>query len=501
MVKKLCLISVYDKEGILDFAQEILSLNYQIIATSKTYQFLKKANLDVIKISEYTGFKEILKGRVKTLHPLIFGGILSFGIEEDGVKPISIVVCNLYPFKENIKKEEEMIELIDIGGVSLLRAGAKNYRYVTTIFDKNDYPLVILEIKKFGDTSLELKKALAYKAFNYVSYYDSIIAEYFRKINNFSLFQDYLVLPLKKSLKLRYGENPHQKGFYYENPFYKKNFNYLWGKELSYNNLLDIQTVFSIIFDFDFQEFKDYHLCCIIKHNTPSGIALSKIPSEAFEKAFDCDPMSAFGGIIGFSCEVDKDTAEKILKTVFCEVICAPSFSKDALNILKKKKNLRIIQLEKNETEFEIRNCLNGYLLQEKDKKIVREEDFKLMTKRELKENEKKDALFAYFCVKYVRSNGIVIVKDLMTVGIGGGQTSRVSSVEIAIERSKGRCENGVLASDGFFPFRDSIDIAAKNKVKIIIEPSGSIRDEEIIKACEEYNLSLIFTNTRYFRH
>ncbi|MEO0089259.1 MAG: bifunctional phosphoribosylaminoimidazolecarboxamide formyltransferase/IMP cyclohydrolase [candidate division WOR-3 bacterium] len=503
-MNKLALISVYDKEGIVDFAKELSSLNYQIIATSKTYEILKDNNLPVIEISEYTGFKEILKGRVKTLHPLIFGGILSFGKEEEGIKPISIVVCNLYPFDKyllNNLKEEEMIELIDIGGVSLLRAGAKNYKYVTTICDKNDYPIVISEIKKYGKVSLELRKKLAYKAFNYVSYYDSIICEYFRKLNKEDIFQDYLTLPLKREQKLRYGENPHQIGFYYNNPFINKNFTYLWGKELSYNNLLDINTVYNIISDFNFPEFKDYKLCCIIKHNTPSGIALGKSIKEAFEKAFLSDPKSAFGGIVGFNWEVDRETAEKIIDTIFLEVICAPSFSEDALNILKKKKNLRIIKLEKREDGFEIRNCLTGYLLQEKDKRIVRKEDFKLMTKRMPREEELRDALFAYFTVKYVKSNGIVIVKDLMTVGIGAGQTSRVDSVEIAIKKSEGRCEGGVLASDGFFPFRDSIDISAKCGIKVIVEPGGSLRDEEVIKACEENNISLIFTNIRHFRH
>ncbi|MDW8114620.1 MAG: bifunctional phosphoribosylaminoimidazolecarboxamide formyltransferase/IMP cyclohydrolase, partial [candidate division WOR-3 bacterium] len=477
-MKKLALISVYDKEGIVEFAKELSSLNYQIISTSKTYEILKKENIEVIEISEYTGFKEILKGRVKTLHPLIFGGILSFGKEEEGIKPISMVVCNLYPFEKNILsnlKEEEMIELIDIGGVSLLRAGAKNYQYVTTIFDKKDYPIVISEIKKYGEVSLELRKKLAYKAFNYVSYYDSIIAEYFRRLNKEEVFQDYLSLPLKSSLKLRYGENPHQLGFYYENPFIKNNFTYLWGKELSYNNLLDINSVYNIIYDFNFLEFRDYKLCCIIKHNTPCGVALGKTPKEAFEKAFLSDPKSAFGGIVGFNCEVDKETAEKIIDTLFLEVISAPSFSEEALNILKRKKNLRIIKLEKNEDNFEIRNCLSGYLLQEKDKRIVKREDFKLMTKRIPTEKELRDAIFGYFCVKYVKSNGIVIVKDLMTVGIGGGQTSRVDSVEIAIKKSEGRCEGGVLASDGFFPFRDSIDIAAKHNIKVIIEPGGSL--------------------------
>ena len=504
MEKRLSLISVYDKEGIVDFAKELTLLNFEIIATSKTYEILKNNNINCQEISEYTGFKEILKGRVKTLHPLIFGGILSFGKEEEGIKPISMVVCNLYPFEKKLLEnlsEEEMIELIDIGGVSLLRAGAKNYKYVTTIFDKDDYKIVISEIKKYGNTSLELRRKLAYKALNYIAYYDSIIAEYFRKLNNEDIFQDYLTLPMKKGLKLRYGENPHQTGFYYEEPFLKRNFTQLWGKELSYNNLLDINSVYNIIFDFDFSEFKDYKLCCLIKHNTPCGVALGKTTKEAFEKAYLSDPVSAFGGICGFNCEVDKETAEKVIETIFLEVICAPAFKKEALDILKKKKNLRIIQLEKNENNFEIRSCLTGYLLQERDKKIIEEKDFKLMTKRKPSEREIKDALFAYFCVKYVKSNGIVIVKDLATVGIGGGQTSRVDSVEIAIKKSEGRCIDGVLASDGFFPFSDSIELAAKNGIKVIVEPGGSIRDEEVIKAAEENNISLIFTDVRHFRH
>ncbi len=495
-MNRFALISVYDKEGITELARLLNSLGYEIIATGKTAETLRKEGLVVTEISHFTGSPEILRGRVKTLHPKVFGGILSYRREEE-IAPIDFVVCNLYPFEEMMKQNlslDEMIEYIDIGGVSLLRAGAKNYKFVTTIPEKEFYPMVIKELRVKGEVSEETRQLLALKTFEIVAHYDAIIEEYLSKEFGAVNFPKYFIRSFTKELPLRYGENPHQKGFFYLSPFSNLKITQLGGKELSYNNLLDIDSTLSLLEDFS------EPTCSIIKHNTPCGVGSSDSIEEAFNKALECDKQSAFGGIVGVNREVSEKLAEMI-RPIFFEVILAPSFSLPALEILRKKRDLRLIHFSGSLPDYTFRSCLGGLLLCERDRIKERKEGWKVMSQKRPTDLEMVDLEFAWKAVKFVRSNGIVIVKDKMTVGIGAGQMSRVDAVEIAIRKAKGRERGGVLASDAFFPFRDSIDLAARAGITAIIEPGGSIRDEEVIKAADEKGLSLIFTGIRHFRH
>jgi phosphoribosylaminoimidazolecarboxamide formyltransferase/IMP cyclohydrolase len=494
-MKRFALFSVYDKEGIIELAEVLLNQGYEILSTTKTASFLKEKGIKVIEVSEFTGFPEILSGRVKTLHPKIFGGILSY--RQEGIEPIDFVVGNLYPFEEMMKKDlslAEMIEYIDIGGVSLLRAGAKNYKFVTTLPDKVFYPMVIKELKEKGEVSEETRRLLALKTFEIVTHYDAVITEYlmerFRMVN----FPFYFTKTFIKAQGLRYGENPHQRGLFYLSPFSPIKIEKLGGKELSYNNFLDIDSAISLLEDFT------EPTSCIIKHNTPCGVASDREIELAFQKALESDPKSAFGGIIGVNREVTKQLAEMI-RPRFFEVVIAPSFSPSALEILRKKKDLRLIQFSGSLPSLLIRSCLGGILLTERDRKEEKREDWQIVSKKKPSEEEMDDLVFANKVVKFVRSNGIVIAKNKMTVGIGAGQMSRVDAVAIAIDKGEGREKGAVLASDGFFPFRDAIDLAARAGITAIIEPGGSIRDEEVIKASDENGVALIFTGVRHFRH
>ncbi|MCX7784707.1 MAG: bifunctional phosphoribosylaminoimidazolecarboxamide formyltransferase/IMP cyclohydrolase [candidate division WOR-3 bacterium] len=495
------IISVWDKEGIVDLAQVLLELNIEILATGKTAELLKQAKIKVIEVSDYTGSPEILEGRVKTLHPKIAGGILSYRKDKDvdttGIEPIDIVVCNLYPFEESLKKNlalNQMIEMIDIGGVTLLRAGAKNFEYVTVIPDKKFYPMIINELKEKNCISFETRQLLALKTFEIVAHYDSLIQEYFYHQLQSVNFAEYYTKTYIKSLPLRYGENPHQKAFYYQDPFSNFQIKQIQGKELSYNNLLDLDAVISIVQDFP------KITCAIVKHNSPCGVATRDNPQDAYLKALESDNKSAFGGIVGFNCEVDGDTAKEMTK-IFLEVITAPSFTNQALTMLKTKKNLRVVEYSGEMSPMLIRNCLGGILLQEKD--IIKEDvkNWQVVSQRQPAPQEIADLEFAWKVVKFVKSNAIVLAKDKATIGIGAGQTSRIDAVEIAIKKAQGKLTGAVMASDGFFPFRDSIDLAGHNKIKAIIEPGGSINDKEVIEAANEHNITLLFTGTRHFRH
>ncbi|MEO0101085.1 MAG: bifunctional phosphoribosylaminoimidazolecarboxamide formyltransferase/IMP cyclohydrolase [candidate division WOR-3 bacterium] len=493
--KKYALISLYDKEGIEELAQVLATQGYEIIATSQTANFLRKKGLKVIEVSEFTHFPEILKGRVKTLHPKIFGGILSY--REEAIEPIDFVICNLYPFEEMMKKDltlDEMIEYIDIGGVSLLRAGAKNYKFVVTIPKKEFYPMVIKELRERGEVSEETKKLLALATFEIVTHYDAVISEYLREKFSIVDFPHYFTKSFLKTLPLRYGENPHQRGIFYLSPFSQMRIEQLGGKELSYNNLLDIDSTLSLLEDFS------EATACIMKHNTPCGVGCADDIAEAFSKALESDRKSAFGGVIGVNREVSEKLAEEI-RPLFFEVVVAPNFSEEALKILKKKKDLRLIQFSGFLPDLTIRSCLGGILLTDRDKIKDEKKEWQIVSKRRPSEKEMSDLAFAWKVCKFVRSNAIVIAKDEMTVGIGAGQMSRVDSVEIAIRKAAGREKGAVLASDGFFPFRDSIDLAGRAGITAIVEPGGSIRDEEVIKAADENGIALLFTGIRHFRH
>ncbi|MDX2163934.1 MAG: bifunctional phosphoribosylaminoimidazolecarboxamide formyltransferase/IMP cyclohydrolase [Gammaproteobacteria bacterium] len=480
---KTALISVTDKNGLAEFAKALVRLDFEILATGNTAKYLKEHDISVIEVSDYTGFPEILDGRVKTLHPKIYGGILGRREQDEAVlsahsiKFIDLVVVNLYDFKET-----NSIENIDIGGPTLLRAAAKNYEHVTVVVDHKDYPEIINQFKQSGHTTLETRKKLAYKVFSYTSKYDRAIASYFAE-----------------KAPLRYGENPHQKAV-----FYPKNVpELLQGKALSYNNLVDSDAAFECIQDLP----ANTSACVIIKHATPCGVALGCNLSDAYEKAFLADPQSAFGGIIAFNQILDEKTAKFIIDKQFVEVILVPDITESAKKVLSTKPNCRLLRYKNNNASSTkiARSVSGGMLFQENDTiSPYHLSDIKIVTDKRPSEQEYQDLLFAQTVVKHVKSNAIVYAKNNQTLGIGGGQTSRVFSAKIAIlkaEEAGLTLQNAVMASDAFFPFADSIEIAAKAGISAIIQPGGSKNDQEIIGKANQLGLSMVFTGVRHFRH
>lgn len=490
MRPKRALISVWDKRGIVELSKTFIDLGIEIIATSGTYKLLKSKGILSKEVSEYTGQTPLAHQRVKTLHPKIFAGILSLRDEE--IEPIDIIVCNLYPFLDGLKshkREEEIIELIDIGGVSLLRAGAKNYRYVAVLSDPDDYQDFLKELRK-GEISEPTLRRLAVKAWEIVAHYDALIFSYFNK----NPFPSYLTPTYIKSLNLRYGENPHQKAAFYLPPLLNLQIEKLWGKELSYNNLRDIEAVIEGVMEFS------NPASVIIKHTTPCGVGKGRDLKEAYEHAYQTDTKSPFGGVVGFNKPLDPQTAE-LLSKIFLEVVVAPDFDPESLSILKRKKNLRIIKFKGESKKRELHSILEGLLYQEKD--IIDEDPsrWEVVTEREPNPEEREALEFAWKVVKHTKSNSVVLAKPQRTIGIGQGQTSRVAAVEIAIRNAEGRERGAVLASDGFFPFRDSIDLSATAGITAVVQPGGSIRDKEVIDACDEYKIAMLFTKVRHFRH
>ena len=516
---KRALISVSDKTGLIEFAKQISDLGIEILSTGGTSKTLEKSNIKTTEISEITDYPEILDGRVKTLHPNIHGGLLADKknlkhlntLQKFKIPEIDLLVVNLYPFEKTVDKkgnEEECIENIDIGGPAMIRAASKNYKNVTVVIDQKDYRRCILELKNNNrSTSLKFRKSLAQFAFSYTSRYDCIISNWMKesfKINSPKILN--ISGTLKK--ELRYGENPHQKASVYLNndPFFLK----LHGKDLSYNNICDMESAFNIVNAFKKQ---NKLAASIIKHANPCGVAVAENGLDAYKKAFLSDPISAFGGIVSLNTDVNLKIASEIVKT-YTEVILAPNFSDDALKFLKDKKNLRLIKFKnddslKNEKIF--KSLVDGFLIQDSDKLNSEGNDFlnfKVVTKMKPSKEEIEDLSFAFETVKYVKSNGIVIAKGKCTLGIGAGQTSRVDSVFNAkrktilfSKRNKTELKNLVLASDAFFPFPDSISEIVDLGVTSIIQPGGSIRDEEIIKASNDAGISMIFTGKRYFLH
>ncbi len=500
MVKR-AIISVYDKKGIVEFAKGLKNLGIEIISTGGTYKLLKEKGIEVINVSDYIDFPEIFKGRVKTLHPKIHAGILGFRDEdmrEQGIDPIDMVVVNLYPFEDTVKKGgtlEEAIEMIDIGGPTLIRAASKNYKYVTVIVDPADYEDVINEMNiNNGELSINTKFKLAKKGFKLTAGYDDYISNYLSSLNESIKFPETLNLQFSKIIDLRYGENPHQKAAFYGilpvNPFIK-----LYGKELSYNNILDFDSAVNILKEFNEK------VSVIIKHNNPCGFAKSDVSLiDAYKKAIECDPMSAFGGIVGINGIVDKELAMEIT-SIFVEGVIAPEYRDDALDILKTKKNIIILKMNKRKEDgiYDIRKAFGGIVVQDRDLDLIKE--LKIVTERKPTIEEMEDMNFAWKVCKYVKSNGIVFAKNGQIIGIGAGQMSRVDSVKIAIMKANIPIKGSVMASDAFFPFRDSVDIASEVGITGIIQPGGSIRDKEVIKAANEHNMSMIFTGVRHFRH
>ncbi len=513
-MKKRALLSVSNKTGIVDFAKKLEELGYEIISSSGTARELRDYGIKVTEVSEVTGFPEIMGGRVKTLHPKIHGGLLAVRdnpeymaqLEEQKIIPIDIVAINLYPFEETVNRGadlDELIENIDIGGPAMVRASAKNHKFVTIIVDPNDYDSVINELKENGETSLETRRKLALKAFRHTAFYDSIIASVLNeKFGINEKFPEEYTIPVRKEAELRYGENPHQEASLYVSPVEKglsiAESEVIHGKAMSYNNYLDADAALNLV-----KEFEDT-TAVIVKHLNPCGVAIGETLEEAYRTALSRDPKSAFGGIVALNKTVDVDTA-KALTEIFLEVVIAPDYFKDALEILKTKKNLRIVKAKnfhKKPEGLDYRRLSGGLLVQDRDLELFNE--LKVVTDRKPTEKEMEDLIFAFKIVKHVKSNAVVIAKDKKSVGIGPGQTSRVDSLETAIKKAREfeiPIEGSVLASEAFFPFRDSIDEAAQYGIKAIIQPGGSIRDNEVIEAANEHGIAMVFTGMRHFKH
>ena len=510
---KRALISVSDKSGIIEFAQNLASLNIEILSTGGTVKLLKENNIPVIEISDYTGYPEMMAGRVKTLNPKIHGGILARrGVDEkvmseNKINPIDLVVVNLYPFQETVSRPdcsiEEAIENIDIGGPAMLRSSAKNHASVTVVVDSADYQSVLDELNTSGDTSLQTRKKLALKAFEHTAQYDGAIANYLGREDNG--FPNTLNLQFIKSQTMRYGENPHQKAAFYKetkvNEASVSSSKQIQGKELSFNNLADADAALECVRNFNDPS------CVIVKHANPCGVATRDTILAAYLDAYKTDPTSAFGGIIAFNRELDKQTVQSIIEQQFVEVIIAPSLSNDAISALSNKENIRVLacgNLDKPKPSLDYKRISGGLLVQDKDLGELNKADLQCVTKIQPTDSQITDLLFAWKVVKYVKSNAIVYANNQMTIGIGAGQMSRIYSAKIAgikaAEESL-KVEGSVMASDAFFPFRDGIEAAAKAGIKAIIHPGGSIRDDDIIAAANEHSIAMVFTGMRHFKH
>ena len=520
MTIKQALISVSDKTGIVEFAQALSQCGVTILSTGGTAKELKNAGIDVIEVSDYTGFPEMLDGRVKTLHPKIHAGILAQRdlpahmeiMEKMSFSAIELVVVNLYPFSETIAKVssslEEAIENIDIGGPTMVRAAAKNYKNVTVVTDPEDYNSVLNEIRSNDCiVSQEYRFHLACKAFSHTAAYDSVISNYLTGISSDGQqkkFPASLNLNFTMAQDLRYGENPHQEAAFYRDhssaaPGSLANYTQLQGKELSYNNIADADAAWECVKTFDSPA------CVIIKHANPCGVAVSDNPLMAYKTALATDPTSAFGGIIAFNRELDGVTAEAVIKQ-FVEVIIIPSITNEARDILAQKKNVRvlILHLTGGNNTLDFKRVGGGLLVQAPDNLNIDTSHLKVVTKVQPTQQEMKDLLFAWRVAKFVKSNAIVFCLNGQTLGIGAGQMSRVDSARIAsikAQNSELTLDGSVVASDAFFPFRDGLDVVVRAGAKAIIQPGGSMRDEEVIAAADEHGVTMVFTNTRHFRH
>lgn len=517
MTNKRAFISVYNKEGIVDFAKSLVDkYGYEVVSTGGTFEALKNAGINAIDISEITGFTELLGGRVKSLHPAIHAGILANRTKENDladlkkneISPFDMVVVNLYPFEEAAKSGcadvAELIEYIDIGGVTLLRSAAKNFFYVTPVYSQSVYAQVLEDMaNNNGEVSYELRKDLAISTFQYTSSYDSCISgELYARITQKSAdeMQDVVNFSMRKVQDLRYGENPHQKAALYAMGE-TVDFEQLGGKELSYNNFVDMTAAVNIV-----SEFADSACACIIKHNNPCGVALAEDIDNAFLNALSCDPVSAFGGIVGLTMPVGASLAKQI-KEIFFEVVVAPDFTDEAVEILSAKKNLRLIKLNtklenwRNFVQTDIKQLPFGTLVQSHDNASLSKNNFNIATSHKPTSENIEDMVFAWKVVKHVNSNAIVIAKNLKTVGIGMGQTSRIASMEIALNQACDEAKDAVIASDGFFPATDNIHAAAQSRIAAIIQPGGSIKDKEVVAEAEKYNISMVMTGLRHFKH
>lgn len=509
---KRALVSVSDKAGLVDFVKGLQSCGWEIIATGGTQKLLEQNGVKTIGISEVTGFPEICDGRVKTLHPKVHGALLARrdepshlqALKDNGIEFIDMVCVNLYPFKQTISKEgvtmADAIENIDIGGPSMLRSAAKNYKDVTVVCDPNDYDKVLGEIKANGNTSVETRLQLSAKAYTHTAEYDMCISQFMREKAGLS---EKLFLEFDVKQGLRYGENPHQSAkFYTDNsnvPYSLASAEQLQGKELSYNNIQDANAALNIVRDFDLP------FCVALKHMNPCGAAIGKTIEEAWQKAYESDKVSIYGGIVACNREVTKEVALG-MKPIFLEIVMAPSFSDEAMEILSTKKNLRVMKVnmgKDTEAHNQYVSVNGGLLVQHLDTKKVELTPEMCVTEKKPDMALMDDIQFGWNIVKHVKSNAIVVAKDGHTLGVGAGQMNRVGSAEIALNEAKaaGFTENLILASDGFLPFDDTVELAAKYGVTIIVEPGGSIRDEDCIKKANELGICMLFTETRHFKH
>ena len=512
---KTALISVSDKSDLDQLAATLRSHDIAIVSTGGTSAYLKEQNFKVTEVSAITGFPEMMGGRVKTLHPLIYAGLLNRPVIDDkllekySITNIDLVVVNLYPFEETIAQHhsdaEKAVENIDIGGPSMIRATAKNYHSKTILTDPSDYETLITELaNNQGCVTYTLRKQLALKAFGYTACYDAAIWDYFSKNQDDTLPQK-LPIGLTKKTNLRYGENPHQRAAIYQQKEVGPNTlvgsKLHQGKELSYNNLLDANAAIGCV-----QSFNE-PACVIVKHVNPCGVAIGNDLDEAYKKSFHTDPESAFGGVIAVNRNVDGKLIKNIINNQFLELLIAPSFDSDALKALEEKQNIRVIEMdggEKKTVDYSVQTIDGGFLIQEGDAKTIDRQDIDIVTLRQPEDEEIKDMLFAWKVVKYVKSNAIVFARQQQTIGIGAGQMSRVMSAKIASLKAASanlHTKNCVMASDGFFPFRDSIEMAAEYGISCVIQPGGSIRDDEVIAAADEHNLVMGFTGIRHFKH
>ncbi len=515
MAIRRAVISVWDKTGIVEFARALAEFRVELVSTGGTARLLREAGLAVRDISDLTGFPEMLDGRVKTLHPAVHSGLLAIRDDAEHVKQmeelnldyIDLVIVNLYPFKETISKPdvsyEDAIENIDIGGPTMLRSAAKNHAFVTVVVDAGDYAQVLEEIRGGGDTTLETRKRLAAKVFRHTSAYDALISDYFAEQLDNPLPES-LTVTYEKVQELRYGENPHQKAAFYRKPLSSAgnitSAEQLHGKELSYNNINDANAALAIVKEFD------EPAVVAVKHMNPCGVGIGANIDEAYVKAYESDPTSIFGGIIAANRTIGAETATR-LNDLFLEIVIAPEFTPEALEILQRKKNIRLMRIgnlpsaAERSSEWLVTSVEGGMLVQQSDVHSLSDGDIKVVTNRAPTEEELKQLLFAWKVVKHVKSNAILLASDNMTVGVGAGQMNRVGAARIAIEQAGDKARGAVLASDAFFPMGDTVELAAKAGITAIVQPGGSIKDEESIAAANAHNIAMIVTGVRHFKH
>lgn len=512
---KRALVSVSDKTGIVDFCRELSNLGVEIISTGGTSSLLSNEGVPVIGISDVTGFPEIMDGRVKTLHPAVHSGLLAVRdnaehqqqMKDLGLDYIDLVVVNLYPFQETIVKPdvsyEDAIENIDIGGPTMLRSAAKNHAFVSVVVDAADYEQVLAEVREGGDTTLATRKQLAAKVFRHTAAYDALISDYLSNVNGDPLPERYTVT-YEKIQDLRYGENPHQQAAFYRKPLAPNGTlttaEQLHGKELSYNNINDANAALQIVKEFDAPA------VVAVKHMNPCGVGTGENIYEAYMKAYNADPTSIFGGIVAANRTIDSDTAVR-LSEIFLEIVLAPDFTSEALEILTKKKNIRLLKMgelgsaKERTSQFVVTSIDGGMVVQQSDVHSIDEGDLQVVTDRAPSAEEMKQLLFGWKVVKHVKSNAIVLAADDMTVGVGAGQMNRVGAAKIALEQAGDKAKGAALASDAFFPMGDTVELAAKHGITAIIQPGGSIKDEESIKAANEHGIAMVFTGVRHFKH